>query len=286
MVTGRGAPGADSLRSLVHVEGEWREASGLDADSIGWVGPLGMLEGRMHLAVVTGEEQDRGGFSWGPRIFASEDGIAWSPALEGPVQVQEEQRAARGGAISCVAAVGGTDVGTGAVIDEDEVNRPIVAVNDGDSWVATILEGASTGVLDHLDVVGEETIAWKDGGDAAVAWALSADGSATERYRGTGGEQRGPVLDLGDGALLAGGWIDVDSSEVEDGEQHGIGACVWASRDAGRTWGATPLPRQQGRFPAVHLMREGDEDVIVLVEDPDGPRGYRIRGARAAVLHR
>ncbi|EWS81258.1 hypothetical protein [Brachybacterium phenoliresistens] len=284
MVTGHSAPEDASVQARVHADGQWRAVTGLDADAVGWVGPLTTLDGRLHLAVVTGEEREGGSISWAPRIFASEDGIGWAPALEGPVRVAEEERASRGGGISCVAALGDAVVGIGAVVDEDEVNRPIVAIHDGDGWAASILPDAPTGMLDHLTRVGGEAVAWKAGDDGAVVWAVAADGSAAESYRATDRASRGPVLDLGDGVLLAGGWIDVAASEAEDGQQHGIGACIWASRDAGATWGATLLPRQAGRFPAVHLMQEGEEDVIVLLDDPDGPRGYRIPAARADVL--
>lgn len=49
------------------------------------------------------------------------------------------------------------------------------------------------------------------------------------------------------------------------------------------TWTATLLPDGEGRFPGVHLAEDG-EDVVVLAIEQDVPRGYRIVGARSEVL--
>ncbi|QNN82922.1 hypothetical protein H3H54_03510 [Brachybacterium sp. Z12] len=93
------------------------------------------------------------------------------------------------------------------------------------------------------------------------------------------------MIDLGEGALITGGWIDRPAAEDgDDGEeQTGIGACIWASLDGGETWDATMIPGQEGRFPTVTLLEDG-ENVLVLLDDPDLPRGNRIVQARADVL--
>ena len=71
-------------------------------------------------------------------------------------------------------------------------------------------------------------------------------------------------------------------TEGDDGEK-GIGACLWASLDAGETWQLTMLPGQEGRFPDVYVRAEGD-GALVILDDPDVPRGYRIRDVRSDVL--
>jgi len=215
-----------------------------------------------------------------PRLYRSEDGIAWE-AVRAPMPAHPEpEKAASGASLLEVTSVGGVLIGLGTVIDVMDESRPVIFVQDGEVWATVPVEGAVAG--DSLDGTGDDGMHGSMAG-RAVRWTLAADGSLTETYRSDDRRGRGPALDLGEGALIAGGWIDTPAgTEDVDGEA-GIGACLWASLDGGETWQATILPGQDGRFPEVHVRAEGD-DVLVILDDPDVPHGYWIRDARADVL--
>lgn len=175
-------------------------------------------------------------------------------------------------------------IGLGQLTDEDAGHHPATFVRRGEDWTVVPLADAPYGSsVDGAAVVQGKTIVDGWWGARAAQWTLSADGALDQTYLADDFASRGRTIDLGDGALLAAGWIDRPAVEERGEEQAGIGSCLWASLDGGATWDATMLPGQDGRFPGVSLIAEG-ENVLALLDDPDLPRGYRVVQARADVL--
>lgn len=215
-----------------------------------------------------------------PRLYSSDDGISWEPVPAPVPEHPEPEKAALGASLLEVTSIDGVLLCLGELIDALDKSTPVIFVQDGESWKTVPFEGALRG--DSLDGTGDDGVHGTVAGRSA-RWSLAADGTLTETYRSDDRASRGPALDLGEGALLAGGWIDVPAGSEDDAGETGIGACLWASLDGGESWQATMLPGHEGRFPDVHVRADGD-DVLVILDDPDVPHGYWIRDARADVL--
>ena len=85
----------------------------------------------------------------------------------------------------------------------------------------------------------------------AARCSLAADGTLTSTYLSDDRSSRERAVDLGEEALIAGGWINepalAEGEEAEEGVETGVGACLWASRDGGERWRRTMLPDQARR---------------------------------------
>lgn len=260
----------------------WQTVTGLPRiESAMRHGEARSIEGAHYLPIAEWIEPEGGGPAvLTPAIFRSKDGINWESVPSPVPDHPEPEKAALGVDIQEIIAVDGVLLCLGEVIDALDESRPVTFVQDGESWRVVPLEGAVRG--DSLDGTGHDGVHGTVAG-RSVRWTLAANGTLTETYRADDLGSRGPALDLGEGALLAGGWIDVPAGTEGDDGEVGIGACLWASLDGGESWQATMLPGQEGRFPDVHVRAQGD-DVLVILDDPDVPHGYWIRGARADVL--
>ncbi|AXK44254.1 hypothetical protein [Brachybacterium saurashtrense] len=286
LVAGIVSDGEDpGVHAQVSADGaEWESASGLLRSDHGMrVGRGTTVAGTHYLPLaewVPGEGDDDAVLT--PGLYASEDGLTWEAVPPPTIEHPSPELAAHGGQILEVTAVDGTLIALGLVQDVEDARRPVLFVQDGESWVTVAPEGAAPG-WSFAGVVGTTVHGWV--GSRRAESRLAVDGTLTETYRSDDDTARGPVLDLGEGALIAGGWIDRPVADEEDDStaERGVGACLWASRDAGETWQRTMLPGQDGRFPGVTVRQEGD-GLLVLLDDPDTPRGYRIHDARADVL--
>ena len=260
----------------------WQSVTGLPrSENDVAVGEASTVDGVHYLPVAEWIFPEDGGPSvLTPRLYSSTDGIAWE-AVPPPVPDHPEpEKAALGAHVDVMTSVDGVLIGLGSVIDALDEWSPVTFVQDGEIWRTVPLDGAVRG--DSIAGVGDDGVHGSVAGRTG-RWSLTADGTLTETYRADDRGRRGPALDLGEGALLAGGWIDVPAGTEGDDGEVGIGACLWASLDGGESWQATMLPGQEGRFPDVHVRAQGD-DVLVILDDPDVPHGYWIRGARADVL--
>lgn len=284
MVPDDDASGRFVLAAVVSTDhSTWQEVSGLKGtEDDASVGAASTVDGVHHLPIAEWIEPEGGGPAvLTPSLYRSTDGIAWESVPPPVPDHPEPELTAAGARIEVMTAVDGVLIALGAVLDAEETHRPAIFVQDGEGWTTVPVEGAVAG--DALSGIGDDGVHGSMAG-RALRWTLAADGTLTETYRSDDRSSRGPALDLGEGALIAGGWIDVPAAEDEDeGVETGIGACVWASRDAGETWQRTMLPGQEGRFPEVYVRAEGD-GVLVILDDPDVPHGYRIRDARLDVL--
>ena len=260
----------------------WQSVTGLPRNENGlWHGEARTVEGVHYLPIAEMIDPEDGGPAvLTSKIHSSTDGITWEPIPSPVPDHPEPEKAALGARIQEVTSVDGVLIGLGEVVDALDESRPVTFVQDGETWRTVPLERAVRG--DSLDGTGVDGIHGTLAG-REIRWSIAVDGTLTETYRSDDRRSRGPALDLGEGAWLAGGWMDVPAgTEGDDGEK-GIGACLWASLDAGETWQPTMLPGQEGRFPDVYVRAEGD-GALVILDDPDVPRGYRIRDVRSDVL--
>lgn len=268
--------------------GSWEAVKGLPSpENVSWPGTATTVDGVHHLPFTEWIPTDSvSGSVLTPTLFTSADGIEWEEAPAPSIELADEGPGARGGRVAMLTSVDGNVIGIGQLTDEEEGHHPVTFVRDGEDWSVVPLEGAPRGTwLDGVTTAGGRTVVHGRWGSTAAQWALSAEGALERIHLADDSASRGRVIDLGEGALITGGWIDRPAAEDgDDGEeQTGIGACIWASLDGGETWDATMIPGQEGRFPAVTLLEDG-ENVLVLLDDPDLPRGYRIAQARADVL--
>lgn len=274
--------------AMVSIDGgSWEPTTGLPSPENGvWPGTATTLDGVHHLPFAEWVPTDgASGSVLTPTLFTSEDGIAWEEAPAPQIERADEGPGARGGRIGVLTMLGEVMIGIGNLTDEDGVHHPATFVREGEEWRVVPLEDAPRGSgLDGVTTVAGGTIVHGRWGSEAAQWTLSAEGTLERTYLADETASRGRMIDLGGGALLAGGWIDRPATDDRDeNELTGIGACLWASLDGGETWDATMIPGQEGRFPAVSLIEEG-ENVLVLLDDPDLPRGYRITEAGADVI--
>lgn len=255
----------------------WEPAAGLPEDTLTDVTEPVALGGSHYFPLVRWETPDGGTEYMHPRVYSSPDGISWEIVADAPTDLPASAGMERGAAIEGLVSVDGAMVGIGFIEDATRVRRAATFDLGEGELSARAVEGAGAGsALGRVTTVqGEAHAEMRGSSSRSTHVRLHADGGVEEIYRSTYREKRGLSVDLGDGALLATGWIDQPGV--------GIGACLWASRDGGEHWDPSMIPLHEGRFPDLSLLQDG-EDVVVLADDPDGPRGYRLHHARAAVL--
>lgn len=284
LVTGRVPEEADSrfhLVARVRLEEDWVEVEGLELPGVFQIGTATSVEGMVYLPAAGNEEE--GTSLGGIAVHASPDGISWEKQGTVDMSVAEEAEFAGRVCISSVTAMDGAIIGLGWAHDEEGVSRAVTFLRQDEIWVPQLVADLSTdSSLEAAYALGDRI--WVTGvqGDRRIHGLLAADGTVSQLALSTEQELRTRILDLGDGVLLAGGWLDRSPSEADSGAQTGYGSCVWASHDDGATWTATLLPGHENRFPWVHLARDG-EDVLALVEQRDAPVGYRIVDAGGQV---
>lgn len=267
-----------ATKSLVWASADgiaWEASSGLPEEAAIEVVPPTVVEGTYYLPTAQWEDTDRGRSHLRATVYSSPDGLSWEAASENDPQATDV--GAGTAAIETIAGVNGSVIGLGFVRDEDDIRRAATfTLVDGTLEMHPVVDAGAGSLLSTQATVGGEVHAALHGSsNRYIQVRIAEDGSADEIYRSTCREQRQLSLDLGNGALIATGWIEQPGTA--------IGACLWASRDGGDNWDATVIPLHEGRFPDLSLLRDG-EDVVVLADDPDGPRGYRLVDARAAVL--
>lgn len=270
----------DVRQAWVVVEGEWVEADGLARTDLEVVGTATEIEGTTYLPARRPQESGKG---FVPVVLSSADGITWEPVGEVDLAGFEDDRVAGGAYIEMVTEIDETLVAVGAGFDVGFVPWAMSFVHADGVWTPVPVDGApADSRIVRATVVGGEAVAAGSYGDTAVAGPLAADGTISVAYRSRFEESRDEVLDLGEGSLLAAGWIRRPVADGEEDRSAGIGSCLWASSDGGEHWDATMIPDQEGRFPDLHLLQEGD-GLIVLVDGIDSPHGYRIASVAADV---
>lgn len=265
---------------VASADGEnWEEASGVP-DSGGVVtGVPRWIGDRCLLPLATWDEGDR----LTPHVFASEDGIAWSEPDS--VDLDGIEEASGGAGLRVIVEIDETPVGLGWVRTAEEVVRPASFLLQDGAWKAAVTEvgGPGWSFLQARSVNGELLAEASDGSRVLHA-VVSADGTAREIYRSTDHQRRRLPVDVGDGVLVATGRVDHPAGSAGgEGVHVGIGTCLWASADGGASWGVTRVPGLHGRYRELGLVRD-EEDLILLVGDPDTPHGYRIPEPRGQLL--
>lgn len=253
----------------------WNAGEGLPIETDCRIGTPVRIQDRIMTPVSEWAYPDEGLSVLEPRIFRSEDGVAWHSIFIDPSTW--EQTGLEGGAhITDVAAIGEGVIGVGYVRDASGTTRAATFVIEEESISIHVLEREETDTeLSGITTVGEEGRSMLYGLENTVEVTIAADGTVSGDRANSEQEIRHLPLDLGGGALLATGYVDQPGTA--------IGACIWASRDDGQNWDPTMLPSAVGRFPSVSMVRDQD-DVVVLVSRTDGPVGHRISGARSHVL--
>lgn len=286
IVTGR-AVDDDGVRQLLartHVGGSWTETDGLEMPGLYQVGSVREIDGVLYLPASASKADSSERGVGDIAVHVSEDGVTW--VRKGEVAADSVgPESAGGGYVGSVVAVDGTLVGIGAVWDEQDVRRAATFVlGEKEIWTPRLVAEAPAGSsLAGTYVLNGATMAHGTWGEKEFHGTLAADGTCEAVRFSSDQEQRDEVIDLGEGALLAGGWVNRAPAGAEGEPDTGHGACMWASPDGGETWTATVLPGQEGRYPQVHLARDG-EDVVVLADAADAPLGYRIAGAGEEIL--
>ncbi|MFC7375709.1 hypothetical protein ACFQRD_10570 [Brachybacterium sp. GCM10030268] len=282
-------PSSDDAASLyvrVSTDGTtWQEPTGIEIpEGNVEIGDAVSVDGIHYFPLSSWVPRDGSASKIEPVVYRSEDGLTWERVGAFDAAFPVPDLAANGARVQFVTVVDGQIIGVGTSYDASDAQRLCTFLLQGQSWTPIPVDGAPAGSTFYGSsvVAGNAMVRSRWGSRWSVA-TVAADGSISENYRSTDIEDRGLPLDLGGGAMLSGGWIDRPAAENEKAPEVGVGACVWASLDAGETWNATMLPAEEGRYPDVSLIPDG-EDVLVLLEDPDIPRGYRIVGARADVL--
>lgn len=246
--------------------GAWTAVSGLPSTGSFSGQSIRRLEGAYWLAGGTARNRLRPEDSpWSAVLWTSTDAVTWQPVGSFPEDTLATDVALLGDEVVVV--------GVTAVGEQDQ--RAVLFRRSGEGWTPTPLGSEARSQAQVTSVVAGELQVHGTEGDRRVAWTIAADGSASQTYAATELESRGPILDLGDGALLATGWRRSAAG--------GGGAVIWVSSDGGEHWDTTPIPGEAGRSDDADLVRDG-EDVVVVVSTPDGPHGYRITDARADVL--
>lgn len=274
--------GNQHIEARLRTEGDWAETTLLEVDGVHGLGDVAEVDGTAYLPVYGGvdEKESLGGIS----VLTSADGTRWETLGVVDPAAAKKEGFAGGARINDITAMGDAVIAIGTAYDTDDVPRAaIFRLEDGvwapelipdfppHSWLKTArVEGGA--VL--VDAVRENQV---------FTGVLAEDGTVAEAGVVSDHERRGMQLELGDGALLAPGWIDRSPKEVEGTEQSGHGACIWASPDGGSNWTATVLPSLEGRYPAIDLARDGD-DVVAFAALADVPVVYRISDAKSQVL--
>lgn len=255
--------------------GEWVPMTGFPESTVS-LGVFSAVRDDYCLPVMAGDGEGESEGVTLPTIYSSADGISWGPRGEIDAEALSQDVAAGGVWVQEILQVEDAVVGIGHVLDAEDVTRAATMTLEGEAWRVHPMEGAEPGsYLVGASVVTGRVEAGLYGTGRASRVEVHADGGLTETYRAEETTRQDLPLDLGDGALIAAGWIDQPGT--------GIGDCVWASLDGGENWDATVIPGQEGRADGAELTRDGD-DVVVLVEHPYGIRGFRIRSAAADVL--
>jgi hypothetical protein len=263
--------GAPPVQVFAREEGgDWDEAKGFpEKDEIDFK-HLDKIDDTYYLFGSVTKSSDDGSRA---EIWTSQDGHEWHAAgglpddatLYGVVDTGEDVLA----------------LGTRRDTDgKDERTVPCLLRQKGDGWEKHTTDGLPEScslvwgkkIGDTVHVRGS---LFPDASGWTAEWVLGEDGFE-EVHRNDASASRGNplVLDEDGDLLLAGGTID--------DPELGSGGAVFASKDGGATWGVTPVPGQEGRFEAVSVFDVGD-DVVVLTQAGDGPRGNIIRNAAEAV---
>lgn len=261
--------------AMVRVDGAWVEPEGFEVPGMYASGGIVALEDRLYMtAAGSTEEEDEETLS-GIVVLSSADGLTWERVGSGPEPVGEDSPFAGGAYMGSVTSVDGVLIGLGATMPGEGPDRAVTFVLEDDVWIPRIVEDIPSGMtLSSAHPLGNQVRVVAEGRERFYHGVLAADGTCTRAWMSSDQERRDAPLELGDGALLAGGWSRTSTA---------YGVCVWASRDNGETWTATVLPGHEGRFPKfVSLARDG-EDIVVIAAHDDAPVGFRIIGAKAAV---
>lgn len=261
------AEDAQGVGGWIRVEdGTWAPVSGLPTAGSFIGTSFRQIGASYHLTGATAANRRRVEDSpWTGALWTSPDARSWTADGSFPPRSR----------VSDLALLGEELVAVGHTWGEDDVDHAALFRRTGEQWTPTPVGGGSRSVARAARLVAGALLVSGTEDGLAVDWEIAADGSAREVYRATDESSRGPILDLGEGALLATGWRRAPSG--------GGGAVIWVSSDGGKHWDITPIPGEAGRYDDASLMWDG-EDVIVLVDTPDGPHAYRIVRAQADVL--
>ena len=253
IVTGRtmDEDGIPQLVARAHLGGSWTETNGLEMPGLYQAGSIREIDGVLYLPAAASEADSS---EWGVgdiAVHVSEDGITWEH--KGEVAADSvEPESAGGGYMSTVAAVDGALIGIGATWDEQDMRRAATFVlgQEGVWTPRLVAEAPADSSLAGTYVLDGATMVHGTWGGKEFHGTLAADGTCKTVWFSSDQEQRGHVIDLGEGALLAGGWVNRSPAGAEGEPDTGHGACVWASPDGGETWTATVLPGQEGEVSA------------------------------------
>lgn len=267
--------GNGQLLGLTRVDGEWVDAEGLEIPGLYQLGSIVAVDEISYFPGAGSIADQDGSALGGITVLSSPDGVTWEQVGSGPESPSEDPAFAEGGHISSVTSVDGVLIGLGTAVGEGGSVRAATFVLTVGVWTPRVVDDVPPGlVFGSSYLVGDAVHVMAAGHDRVYHGVLAADGSCTRTALSSDQERRDRTVDLGGGALLAAGWSRTSTA---------FGACVWASRDNGKSWTATVLPGHEGRFVPVHPARDGD-DVVIIAGHDDAPVGFRIIGAQEAIL--
>lgn len=274
--------GNQHIEARLRTDGDWTETTLLEADGVHGLGDAAEVDGTAYLPVYGGvdEKESLGGIS----VLTSTDGTRWETLGVVDPAAAKEEGFAGGARINDTTAMGDAVIAIGTAYDTDDVPRAAIFRLEDGVWAPKLIpDFPPNSWLESIRVEGGSVLVSGVRANLVLTGVLAEDGKVMEADVVSDHERRGMHLDLGDGALLAPGWIDRSPKEVEGAEQTGHGACIWASPDGGKSWTATVLPSLECRYHAIDLARDGD-DVVAFAALADVPVAYRITDAKSQVL--